>query len=238
MYDCEDNNSKPGALFSFLVGGEIWWHPEEELHIFNKEGYRYCRVCAVTPQDWEKLKKKSGCSLHFCIEVWKLECTWSASHASVLHSHLRHLKPFIHAIIEGRTQTRVHDLSLAVNKNENCFPQEALCYLDSGSGESVQFPRVYVVRGDAVKETCQHDQPHCSTLIRFGWWKADVAARSGTDVWKQAWELAGSEERRLRRRDDATDVTSGPLATSNTAFREAWRGRSLVTCHGRRQDHG
>lgn len=170
--------------------------------------------------------------------MWKLECTWSASHASVLHSHLRHLKPFIHAIIEGRTQTRVHDLSLAVNKNENCFPQEALCYLDSGSGESVQFPRVYLVRGDAVKETCQHDQPHCSTLIRFGWWKADVAARSGTDVWKQAWELAGSEERRLRRRDDATDVTSGPLATSNTAFREAWRGRSLVTCHGRRQDHG
>lgn len=114
--------------------------------------------------------------------MWKLECTWSASHASVLHSHLRHLKPFIHAIIEGRTQTRVHDLSLAVNKNENCFPQEALCYLDSGSGESVQFPRVYLVRGDAVKETCQHDQPHCSTLIRFGWWKADVAALSGTDA--------------------------------------------------------
>lgn len=24
------------------------------------------------------------------------------------------------------------------------------------------------------------------------------------------------------------DVTSGPLATSNVAFREAWRGRSLV----------
>lgn len=35
-----------------------------------------------------------------------------------------------------------------------------------------------------------------------------------------------------------TDVTSGPLATSNIASREAWRGRSLVTRHHRRHGHG
>lgn len=31
-------------------------------------------------------------------------------------------------------------------------------------------------------------------------------------------------------------LMSGPLATSDIAFREAWRGRSLVICHGRHQD--
>lgn len=54
-----------------------------------------------------------------------------------------------------------------------------------------------------MKETCQHDQPHCSTLFRFGSWDADLCSAPAPkpgDVWKQAWEVAGSEE---RRRDDA-----------------------------------
>lgn len=34
-----------------------------------------------------------------------------------------------------------------------------------------------------------------------------------------------------------SDVTSGPLATSNVAWLEAWRGCSLVICHDRNQDH-
>lgn len=80
-----------------------------------------------------------------------------------MHWHVRHLKAFIHTIIKGRNQTRVREFSLAgITMIMIFLPPETLCYLHSGSGESVQFLRVYLPRWDAVKETRQRDQPHCS----------------------------------------------------------------------------
>lgn len=63
----------------------------------------------------------------------------------------------------------------------------------------------------------------------------------GTKAWRCSEAgLRGSWELDLRRGGDVmrTNVTSGPLATSNIALLEAWSGRSLVICHGRHQDHG
>lgn len=130
---------------------------------------------------------------------------WSGLYACAMHRHVRHLKPSISPIIEERQQTHAHHLKLAVNINKavNYLFRNEHYYLHSSFGESVQFLQIHLVSWDALKETCQHDQPHCSPLFRLGSWDADLCSAPAPkpgDVWKQAWEVAGSEE---RRRDDA-----------------------------------
>lgn len=130
---------------------------------------------------------------------------WRGIHAPVMHRHDRHLKPFIHTIIEGRKQTRVHDLSLAVN-------------IKIFSTRSTVLPRLWLWRVPPVSSgllgkmrRSEGNLPtRSATLFQAVPLRIVERGRRGSapvpkpvDVWKQACEVAGSEERRLRLRDDA-----------------------------------
>lgn len=157
-----------------------------------------------------------------------------------MHRHVGHLKPSISPIIEERRQTHAHDLILAANinkavndlfRNEHCVTSTLALASPSSFFRSTWYAET---QWRKLANTISHIVPRCSASVR--------GTRTCARLRNQSLEMFGSRPERwldLRRGGEMmrSDVTSGPLATSNVALLEAWRGRSLVICHDRNQHH-